>query len=200
MTVYQAKGLEYEVVVVPRLVEGQFPDTREEDLLIPIELLRQRPPDEFAIAEERRLCFVAMTRARSRLMLTSINSPAARAQPSRFAGEIAEEAGVLVERREGSSGPAPDEDDEEALTATDVAVATTPSFERLMPVPEAFERRYALRRRAVELIGALEAIGGADPEAAAALTAELVSPSPATPPASPTRHGGRASIRSRSGS
>ena len=30
MTVYQAKGLEYEAVVVPRLVEGQFPDTREE--------------------------------------------------------------------------------------------------------------------------------------------------------------------------
>ena len=43
-----------------------------------------------------------------------------------------------------------------------------------MPVPEAFERRYALRRRAVEIIGALEATGGADPEAAAALTAELV--------------------------
>jgi RecB family exonuclease len=41
-------------------------------------------------------------------------------------------------------------------------------------VPEAFERRYALRRRAVEIIGALEATGGADLEAAAALTDELV--------------------------
>ncbi|MGA2513512.1 MAG: ATP-dependent DNA helicase [Candidatus Limnocylindrales bacterium] len=174
MTVYQAKGLEYEVVVVPRLVEGQFPDTREENLLIPIELLRQHPPDEFAIAEERRLCFVAMTRARSRLLLTALDSPAARAQPSRFAGEIAEDGAVVVERREGSSGSAPGEGDQEGLTATDVAVATTPSLERLMPVPEAFERRYALRRRAVELIGALEAGGGADPEAAAALTAELV--------------------------
>ncbi len=173
MTVYQAKGLEYEVVVVPRLVEGQFPDTREENLLIPIELLRQRPPDEFAIAEERRLCFVAMTRARSRLLLTSIDSPAAKAQPSRFVGEIAEEAGVVVERREGASGAAPDEEHEEGLTATDVAVATTPSLERLMPVPQAFERRYALRRRAVEIIGALEA-AGADPEAADALTNELV--------------------------
>jgi DNA helicase-2/ATP-dependent DNA helicase PcrA len=170
MTVYQAKGLEYEVVVVPRLVEGQFPDTRAEDLLIPIEL----PPDEFAIAEERRLCFVAMTRARSRLLLTSIESPLAKAQASRFAGEIAEEPGVVVERRDGSSGPAPDADDEEGPTATDVAVATTPSLERLMPVPEAFERRYALRRRAVEIIGALEATGGADLEAAAALTDELV--------------------------
>ena len=35
MTIYQAKGLEYEVVVVPRLIEGQFPDERDEKLLIP---------------------------------------------------------------------------------------------------------------------------------------------------------------------
>jgi DNA helicase II / ATP-dependent DNA helicase PcrA len=174
MTVYQAKGLEYEVVVVPRLVEGQFPDTREEALLIPIELLRQRPPDEFAIAEERRLCFVAMTRARSRLVLTSVDSPGAKAQPSRFAGEIAEEPGVVVTRSEAPDEPPSDAADGEAPAATEVAVATTASLERLMPVPEAFERRYSLRRRAVEIIGALEAIGGTDPEAAAALTAELV--------------------------
>lgn len=174
MTVYQAKGLEYEVVVVPRLVEGQFPDTREEDLLIPIELLRQRPPDEFAIAEERRLCFVAMTRARSRLVLTSVDSPAAKAQPSRFAGEVATEPSVLVTRREAPGEPLPGEEAQEGLTATDVAVATTASLERLMPVPEAFERRYSLRRRAVEIIGALETLGASDPEAAAALTAELV--------------------------
>ena len=174
MTVYQAKGLEYEVVVVPRLVEGQFPDTREEDLLIPIELLRQRPPDEFAIAEERRLCFVAMTRARSRLVLTSVNSPAAKAQPSRFTGEIAAEPSVLVTGSEASNEPRSDTDNRVAPVATDVAVAATASLERLMPVPEAFERRYALRRRAVEIIGALEAIGGSDPDAAAALTSELV--------------------------
>jgi DNA helicase-2/ATP-dependent DNA helicase PcrA len=174
MTVYQAKGLEYEVVVVPRLVEGQFPDTREEDLLIPIELLRQRPPDEFAIAEERRLCFVAMTRARSRLVLTSVDSPAAKAQPSRFAGEVATEPGVLVTRHEAPDEPVSGEKAPDGLTATDVAVATTVSLERLMPVPEAFERRYSLRRRAVEIIGALETLGAGDPEAAAALTAELV--------------------------
>jgi DNA helicase-2/ATP-dependent DNA helicase PcrA len=174
MTVYQAKGLEYEVVVVPRLVEGQFPDTREEALLIPIELLRQRPPDEFAIAEERRLCFVAMTRARSRLVLTSVDSPAATAQPSRFAGEIAGEPAVVATRSEAPNEPRSEAADSEAPAATDVAVAATPSLERLMPVPEAFERRYSLRRRAVEIIGALEAVGGTDPDAAAALTSELV--------------------------
>ncbi len=81
MTIYQAKGLEYEVVVVPRLVEREFPDTREENLLIPVELLKQRPPDEFSIAEERRLLFVAMTRARRRLLLTAIEAPAAQVRP-----------------------------------------------------------------------------------------------------------------------
>ena len=39
---------------VPRLVEGQFPDTREERMLIPVKLLKQEPPQDFAIDEERR--------------------------------------------------------------------------------------------------------------------------------------------------
>lgn len=48
------------------------------------------------------------------------------------------------------------------------------ALERLMPVPAAFERRYALRRRAVELIGALEGVGEADAAARSALIDELV--------------------------
>ena len=51
---------------MPRLVDGQFPDTRDEQRLLPIELLKQKPPADFAIDEERRLLFVAMTRAKSR--------------------------------------------------------------------------------------------------------------------------------------
>ena len=89
MTVYQAKGLEYEAVVVPRLVEGQFPDTREERMLIPVKLLKQEPPADFAIDEERRLLFVAMTRAKSRLLLTALQPTGTRTQPSRFVGELA---------------------------------------------------------------------------------------------------------------
>ena len=72
MTVYQAKGLEYEAVVVPRLVDGQFPDTRDEQRLLPVELLKQKPPADFAIDEERRLLFVAMTRAKRDLLLTAL--------------------------------------------------------------------------------------------------------------------------------
>ena len=94
MTVYQAKGLEYEVVLVPRLVERQFPSDRGSSLPIPVELLRQAPPTEYAIAEERRLLFVAMTRARQRLVLSAIDGTA---KPSRFAAEVAPEGGEATD-------------------------------------------------------------------------------------------------------
>jgi DNA helicase-2/ATP-dependent DNA helicase PcrA len=195
MTVYQAKGLEYEVVVVPRLVEGQFPDTREEDLVIPLELLKQKPPDEFATSEERRLCFVAMTRARRQLVLTTIDNPTVRATPSRFVAEVAgteaetrgaaergergvpgpeaePAAGVVVVRRELSLEPEPGAG--AAQSATEAAASATPSLERLMPVPAAYERRYLLRRRAVELIGALELAGETDPATVEMLIDDLL--------------------------
>ena len=88
MTIYQAKGLEYEAVVVPRLIEKEFPDSRDEQALIPIGLLKQTPPEDFAIDEERRLLFVAMTRAKSRLLLTPLQPIGKKTMPSRFVGEI----------------------------------------------------------------------------------------------------------------
>ncbi len=191
MTIYQAKGLEYEVVVVPRLVEGQFPDTREDDLVIPLELLKQKPPDEFATSEERRLCFVAMTRARRQLILTTIENPTVRATPSRFVAEAAgvtegaefagiepnpgpanPAAGVRVTRRETEVDASAD--GMPVRSAGQAVASATRSLERLMPVPAVYQRRYLLRRRAVELIGALEMSGDADTSATAVLIEELV--------------------------
>nr|MBA2569774.1 PD-(D/E)XK nuclease family protein [Chloroflexota bacterium] len=80
-------------------------------------------------------------------------------------------ADVVVARREP---PLDAEVEASAPTADDAAAATTEVLQRLMPVPQAFERRYALRRRAVEIIGALEALGEVDAEARAALIDELV--------------------------
>ena len=177
MTVYQAKGLEYEIVVVPRLVEGQFPDLREESQIIPVELLKQRPPAEFAIAEERRLAFVAMTRARRHLLMTAVAAPNAK-PVSRFVDEIAPLdadgrplPGVELERRTSTQEA---EVESGGLRANQAAVETTTELLKLMPVPQAHERRFALRRRAVELIGALEMLNPGDAEARAALTGELV--------------------------
>jgi superfamily I DNA/RNA helicase/RecB family exonuclease len=170
MTIYQAKGLEYEVVVVPRLVEGMFPGKRGENLPIPVELLKQEPPPDFATDEERRLLFVAMTRARSRLILTAPAEDAARERPSQFIGQVLGEdaADVTVTRRD----PLPEADVESA--AGELAASPTENLLRLMPVPEPFERRFSLRRRAVEIVGALEHLSGDDHAARQGLLDELM--------------------------
>jgi len=55
MTVHNAKGLEYPVVFVVQMVEGVFPHAKSEDR---------------GIEEERRLAYVAFTRAKERLVVT----------------------------------------------------------------------------------------------------------------------------------
>ncbi|CAM5203884.1 DNA 3'-5' helicase OS=Castellaniella defragrans OX=75697 GN=HNR28_000323 PE=3 SV=1 [Castellaniella defragrans] len=83
MTVHSAKGLEFDVVFITGLEEGLFP--HENSLL-----------DEGGLEEERRLMYVAMTRARERLTLTLAQSRMLHGQTryplrSRFLDEIPEE-------------------------------------------------------------------------------------------------------------
>ena len=58
MTLHSAKGLEFPVVFMPGMEDGLFPSFRSMDT-------------EEGIEEERRLCYVGMTRAREKLILTS---------------------------------------------------------------------------------------------------------------------------------
>jgi len=83
MTMHSAKGLEFPVVMIGGLEEGLFPHSRSAE-------------DEAELEEERRLCYVGITRAERRLVLTS----AARrrtfgeyqsTEPSRFIEEIPHE-------------------------------------------------------------------------------------------------------------
>jgi len=94
MTLHTAKGLEFPVVFIVGMEEGLFPLARA---------IESDNPDE--LEEERRLCYVGMTRAKERLYLTlasyrfmyGAGRPTA---PSRFLGDVPEELveGVLAAR------------------------------------------------------------------------------------------------------
>lgn len=80
MTLHNAKGLEFDAVFIVGFEEGVFPHSRA--------------LDEGEEEEERRLCYVGITRARKRLYLTSARSRriygggAEATAVSRFAGEL----------------------------------------------------------------------------------------------------------------
>lgn len=87
MTLHNAKGLEFPIVFIVGMEEGLFPHANS--LLDPMEL-----------EEERRLCYVGMTRAMERLYLTYAESRLLYGGqqyniPSRFLSEVPEE---LVDR------------------------------------------------------------------------------------------------------
>lgn len=73
MTVHSAKGLEFPIVFLVNLVSQRFPTMeRKEQIPIPEDLIREILPEgDFHLQEERRLFYVAMTRARDFLYFTA---------------------------------------------------------------------------------------------------------------------------------
>ena len=92
MTLHNAKGLEYETVFIVGCEDGSFP--------------HMKALEEGGEEEERRLCYVGITRARRRLYMTwtrerRLFGRAERNLPSRFVDELPED---LVERGSSAVG------------------------------------------------------------------------------------------------
>jgi DNA helicase-2/ATP-dependent DNA helicase PcrA len=95
MTLHSAKGLEFPLVFVTGLEEGLCPHARAFD-------------EEGGLDEERRLCYVGFTRAKSRLILTHARNRAtfgspSMAVPSRFLDEIPQDLLAPVAPRPAES-------------------------------------------------------------------------------------------------
>jgi superfamily I DNA/RNA helicase/RecB family exonuclease len=94
LTAHRSKGLEWELVVVAGVQEGSWPDIRRRGSLLEADRLGRRGVSEVVptaqrIAEERRLFYVACTRARSRLVVTAVAGTEGEGdQPSRFLTEL----------------------------------------------------------------------------------------------------------------
>ncbi len=100
MTMHSSKGLEFPIVFIVGMEEGLFPHSRT--IFAPHEL-----------EEERRLCYVAVTRAKERLYLSfakyrRISGSAQANLPSRFLGEMPQH---LLEFQLAGNGLNSDEDD-----------------------------------------------------------------------------------------
>lgn len=111
MTVHQAKGLEFPVVFVCDLMEQRFPLRYRHNELVEIpnnlKFEFNRITEEEHYAEEHRLFYVAITRARDHLFLTKSNRiTTQRRQPSRFLEEIADLTEEYTPRKMHISKPA----------------------------------------------------------------------------------------------
>jgi DNA helicase-2/ATP-dependent DNA helicase PcrA len=127
LTVHSAKGLEFDVVFLAGLEEGLFPHFQSRDSKEDLE-------------EERRLCYVGMTRARQKLYLTwtpfrrsfgpdagmpSLPSRFLKEVPAEFVEGIDIQAGYVFEEDADYSDEEEDEDEDECDSSEKPAEATS---------------------------------------------------------------------------
>ncbi|MCX6721652.1 MAG: UvrD-helicase domain-containing protein, partial [Candidatus Staskawiczbacteria bacterium] len=104
MTIHGAKGLEFKYVFIANMVDRRFPtDQRKDPIELPEALIKDiKPKGDVHLQEERRLCYVAMTRAKKGLYFTSADDYGGQRKKklSRFLSEM----GYKEERDVSMSG------------------------------------------------------------------------------------------------
>lgn len=110
LTVHAAKGMEYPVVFIVNAVSDRFPSRNKSDTIeIPDTLIKESlPTGDEHIQEERRLFYVAMTRAKKYLYITLANNYGGKRDktPSGYLGET----GLKIEAIDNVAEPAQDQD------------------------------------------------------------------------------------------
>ena len=107
MTIHAAKGLEFKYVFLVSMVDRRFPVLERKDPIeLPVELTKDiKPTGDAHLQEERRICYVAMTRAKKELYFTSAQDYGGQRKKklSRFLIEMGykESGGDLIREKKG---------------------------------------------------------------------------------------------------
>ena len=165
MTAHRSKGLEWDVVVVAGVQADVWPDLRRRASVLGADRLAPdgpAPPTTVADLrrEERRLFYVAVTRARRRVLCTAVSAPADDGQrPSPFLQDLGVDpvaddslvdnpltlAGVVADLRKALADPGASEPFGEAVAARLAALAVETVDERALVPAAQPERWWGLR-------------------------------------------------------
>ena len=139
LTVHNAKGMEFDHVFVLMLCEGEFPARPRAPVLeFPTALMKEeQPKGEFRIQEERRLFYVALTRAKRLLTLSTVLN--SRKKPSPFLEDILEEPRLKKAHAEQLAPKLRLPDEEETVGS----LPADPGLPQLFPAIPADSRAYS---------------------------------------------------------
>lgn len=162
LTYHRAKGLEWDAVFLPMLEDGSLP-------------IRQALDDDEALAEERRLLYVGITRARTHLHLSwaerrEVRGRDGRREPSRFLLDLRPPPGTRIRQLpDAFASPAGRARPSATSSAADGPGGGNPVFEALRAWRTARAREEAMPPYVIAHDATLAAIADARPRTLAAL-------------------------------